>query len=307
MALKERLQIIIFVLTTLVWLSCTKNRNSTPNCDPLPLEPDFGWAYSYEGAQSSMPCFNPNSDEEFLYVRVLPDGSEVRIHNLALNKSTLVLKDKFVFPPKWGKNGWILLNLMDNNIWKIKPNGDSITNITSGTGDLFGPNWNFSCTGISAYLSTVGAVLLNINGKVIDTFRGTPVSHPFNYLDDDHLLSFWESIGAYSIADDTFRPMAPCDKPTCSGGVSINGNEFIWSDKTGIYRSNTISGETELLKATCDSKIYFYPTVNHSRTRLLWSTLERVPSGNGNSLKIYRKIVSMDINGDNEHVVELPL
>jgi hypothetical protein len=119
---------IFFVLSVMCCcISCHKDSlDNESTCDELPQGPPFGWSYIVDTPHYSFPYFNPNNPEQIIFQKKNYQTGAVSLlkFNLVTKVSSVLYAGENIFQPKWGKDGWILLNLSDNNIWKIKDNGD---------------------------------------------------------------------------------------------------------------------------------------------------------------------------------------
>jgi len=117
-------------------------------CLDFPDEPApaISW-FSSERFQYKAPCFNPNNKNEFVY-----NYFDFELNDYKLMKYNLVTKEKtelsndarIISQPKWSNAGWVAFdNVLDYQIWIVKDNGDSLTQITHSTSNLF-PVWETS-------------------------------------------------------------------------------------------------------------------------------------------------------------------
>lgn len=88
------------------------------------------------------PCFNPNNEQECVFI--LQDMFKFKLMNLNLStnsyKTLYIENNGLIQYPVWHKNNWILF-LRVNQIMKIKSNGDSLTQITQNGIHRY-PIWN---------------------------------------------------------------------------------------------------------------------------------------------------------------------
>lgn len=106
-------------------------------------EINSGYQFVEDPTNVRYASFNPNNPNEIIYYRdnyVIGGTNEVLIYDRTLQSSKVLANLKLNSPPKWGKNGWILLS--SNGVYKIKENGDSLGLIASGTY----PEWNYTST-----------------------------------------------------------------------------------------------------------------------------------------------------------------
>jgi hypothetical protein len=125
------------------------------------------------------PKFNPNNPYEIAYLVDFPNASKHLFKfNFKTGKSTY-LTDNVIDSYDWGSNGWILLWGRNNQIWKIKDNGDSLTQITNSPGINAAPLWSSKCTFFS-YYNNGATIITNINTGE----RKTPNVDYINWVSD---------------------------------------------------------------------------------------------------------------------------
>ncbi|WKZ65099.1 MAG: hypothetical protein QY325_10035 [Flavobacteriales bacterium] len=126
--------------------------------------------------------FNPANGDEILVQRDPNGGGWANSQFYRLNLSTgtfqLVHEGAFTYSPAWGPSGWIAFTQASApnwNIWKVKSNGDSLTQLTF-TGNCFRPIWNPDGTEIGYSTGNLSQAPLNslsiriaADGSAIDT------------------------------------------------------------------------------------------------------------------------------------------
>lgn len=111
----------------------------------IPELPEISSGYEFVDINTNLKfaSFNPNNPNEIVYYRDnynLNGVHSVMIYDRVSNTERLLVDKQIISPPKWGKNGWILLSA--GNIYKIKDNGDSLEVIANG----YSAEWNYDCT-----------------------------------------------------------------------------------------------------------------------------------------------------------------
>lgn len=77
------------------------------------------------------PRFNPENPYEISFISEINSNHGLFIYNFCTNKTRFVLSSKiYYYNYNWGRNDWIYFTSYDQNIWKIKSNGDSLTQFT---------------------------------------------------------------------------------------------------------------------------------------------------------------------------------
>ncbi len=168
--MKSSYFITIFLLLLLLLQACTHDpfiinepivpSDPCPNPIPISLPVDTCFEFSFnmpngpeyeitgEDLRFAFPRRKPNQDETFLYYRYENiDGNIKR----ELVKNNFCLQDPAVIYPdfefyishnafEWGSNNWLLFGTINQEIWAMKYNGDSLYQIPINR-DCFYPNW----------------------------------------------------------------------------------------------------------------------------------------------------------------------
>lgn len=286
-------------------------------CDDIPAS-NFTSGYNFIDIfpRYERPCFNPNNSAEF--VCQINDGTSdspsIFIYNLETNERTLLYKGGIYGIPDWGKNGWILLNpVEDPQIWKIKSNGDSLTQLTS-EGTNLTPYWNPNADKIIFATSILKedppgnsvqfaiSIIMDSDGNHIDTLPGN--TSLVSWHDSNRILFFGGNIILEDLENQTRTTIIELERPFSSSGItSINMDEFIWCNNEGVFTHNMISGNTELIKEACESRVYELPSYSPQSGKLLFTRREANILQKQNTYESYYKIVEMNIDGSEERVV----
>lgn len=222
----------------------------------------------------SKPYCNPNNKNEFVYFvydnnRI---NSGIYIYNMATKQKTLVLETdlaaKKQYPQsdiRWSRKGWLIFADFDANIYKIKPNGDSLTQLTFESGN-FKPEWNYDGTLFCIeHLSPINnkyyTIIRNENGLVVDSlqnngrdlFGGQPDWQHKQYIlgsNDNGLILF----------DYTAKKVIKIESGSTEIGRPkwINEDEFIYATSKGIYNFKISNNQIKQLRKTINSNFYSY-------------------------------------------------
>lgn len=182
----------------------------------------------------------------------------------------------------------------------IKPTGDSLTEIPRGNNYYHHPAWNASCTRIFAYAMDKYNVLLTPDGTITDSFSAG--DRYVDFIDDDRFIT---GIGVYTISTGQYDRIA---EGLTAGSRMISNNEFIWSNASGIHKTNIVTRQTVTLKESCESRAYVNPSVNASKTKVLWSRITSRADTCFSVPKIYQDfdIVEMNVDGTGEREIPIP-
>src|ERR1700752_1826249 len=81
------------------------------------------------------PRFNPSNPNEIVYVQGITRTNKTYLvkRNLITGRETQIISDVWQ-RPDWSVKDWIVFNHADNQVWKIKSNGDSLQQLTTQGG-----------------------------------------------------------------------------------------------------------------------------------------------------------------------------
>ena len=112
------------------------SQSSSSNCKNLVFTSPFNLATDYTpGDQYKWPCFNPNNQDEFVYVKRNFDTSpgivQLIKHTISSGIEQVLLENGAYISgqPQWGKQGWILFSIGTQPpqvIWKIREDGTGL-------------------------------------------------------------------------------------------------------------------------------------------------------------------------------------
>src|SRR5688572_8445948 len=106
------------------------------DCKPLPETPEpFGWYDSTIDVNRNINAYfvNPISPDEVIYIV----NGDIQGYNKMFayhipSKQATYLANVGEFLPSMNSRGWLVYGTSDNNIFKIKVNGDSLRQLTQG-------------------------------------------------------------------------------------------------------------------------------------------------------------------------------
>lgn len=80
------------------------------------------------------PRFNPENPYEISFISEINSNHGLFVYNFCTHKTRFVVSSKiYYYNYNWGLNDWIYFTSYDQNIWKIKSNGDSLTQFTQSS------------------------------------------------------------------------------------------------------------------------------------------------------------------------------
>jgi len=300
---------ILIIILIFVISSCKKENPVVSDCVPIPPYQEMGTGYNYilDSSYYARPNFNPNNPNEIIFVIEKGLNHKLIKYNLLTKEKQTLFEGTIIFQPKWGKNDWILLNLPDANIWSLKSNGDSLTRITS-RGGYYQPEWNTYSDKIVFYesFSYQNYFISDINGNILDSFPNKP-STQIKWHNDS--LIFYQYIFNIYCLNINSRATSIIftysdEDPEDNGIVITKNNNLLFCKKDGIYSININNKVVKLVKSTCNSKVYMWPTYSTIIDKIIWQRLDYTLIDEQNvSVKSRLFMMNSDGTGEEEIIV----
>lgn len=322
----NNITLVFSLLIGVAILSCNKDKvEPTPHvpevqeeencdgCEPIPLLEGYNTGYNHikdtiiqRGGE-----FNPNNDNEIAYIEyAASNGVNKRliIYNLVTKQKNIIYEGQIMGAPAWSKKGWILINLMDFQIWKIKPNGDSLAQITSN-GSWFHPEVNKlgdKFIAYRGYAPTQFSVIMDLNGNHLDTIptylQGGDWKHDSflyaNFISNKLRIFNMNSLGV--IAEQTVADVNSEIQDFCW----ISDNEGIVTNIHGVYRINPFTGSMNKLFCTCNSRFYLWSSTNSDKSKIMFTKIELTLAAN-NTLIEDETLLIMNPDGSGQEILDL--
>jgi len=303
----------IFLGLALLSFSCKRDKEIAPqninsngsisDCENIPPFQQVGSGYNYtiEGESYNFPEFNPNNNDEFLITK----DDSIFIFSRLSNQKVFAFKFPFWNKISWSRKNWLIMNGLDQKVYKIKPNGDSLTILINSVGNFY-PIWNNNGTMFCAQNSTINkTIIYNDNGLALDTINIS--NHPSSDW-DSHNKIIWglTTLNFYDLNTHANHSLFSLASGTGSfnGYFWLNSNEIICSYTYGIFKTNILNNSTVTLKQTCNSNVYSYPTFDSTLNKIIWKKQLQTLINDYN-VKVVNKIVITDINCTNETEINL--
>lgn len=310
-------------LLLLLWIAgCKKDPQIFADgsvCEDFPMLQGFSTGYQYQGRTPTLdrqaPCFNPNNVTEIALTigdSLITTGDNLYTLNLNTGQKKYLINYVWA-QPKWSIKNWIVFNRTDRQIWKIKSNGDSLTQLTFGD-ENYAPEWSPDGEKL-VFRRVVGAnyyfLIADKMGNPLDTIKNMVYSN--GAWSNENKIAFYNSLNSTSNGigyvdlnnSNSFqqifsRPLTNSAKDFISSmDWSTDSQTIFWCSGYGLYKTNVGSGTTTQLKYGCDRKSYLYPSVSPDGLKII---VERVDSEllNQNTIYTENNLYIMDINGENE-------
>jgi hypothetical protein len=258
-------------------------------CVDLPPEPFNGWLYRSPDYSFTGPIFSPATPNEFLANFIdrtqIPEIFRRTKLNICTGERTVVTDQRNAFGFTWGVNDWILYRTGSGDIWKIKSNGDSLTQLTEGI--PFGMfNWcevngnQFIIA--NGTIPDLGAriVLLDPNtGGVVDTLSDTGgflAYHSGKVAVTRLVIHGIGGIGYIDLQTKVYTPLVEQQYDEVGPVMDVewlNSHQIIWANKLGIYYVDIHTGVVKMVKEFCES--IFYPSISVSPDESGWLLMSR--------------------------------
>jgi len=142
------------------------------------------------------PCFNPNNPEQLAYCRdettVFKLGYELWVIDFCTGEKKMLV-DNLFYGLDWSVKDWLIYTATDQNIWKIKSNGDSLTQLTFVGNYNRLPKWSPSGSRIAYNTEQNGEthfIIASENGVSIDTIDELYTSGAWSWIDEKRIC-YW--------------------------------------------------------------------------------------------------------------------
>lgn len=237
--------------------------------------------FSNERFQYQTPFFNPNNDDEFVYNYKDFELDEYKLikYNIQTGIKTILVENvKIISQPKWSGKGWVAFDNVFNQNYQIsivKDNGDSISQFTSSTYNLF-PVWNSIGDNLFWQHTPVLGVPYYFLKQGLYEQTSDTVLFPnglnngfatFNDVSMDNQL-----ISKTGIGNQNHIGFTNLDSPNFVSLINLDNSNLVgleglcWSNnsqtayftiyKNGLYKLNVNNGSYTKLISFCDSKRY---------------------------------------------------
>jgi Tol biopolymer transport system component len=322
----KKKKILFYIFLIVIVASCVKKTIPTP----VPEDGDCSnFSYSSSGPSSgtnlvnwpsidttyNTPCFNPNNSNEIIYVQGIVSNGSTRIvkRNLTTKAENIVISS-VLRKPDWSSKDWITFNHADNQVWKIKSNGDSLTLLTVDLQGGHNPVWSPDGNRIS-FVKEVNSkrynMIIDANGNPLDTipyfafYLGKwSQSGLLAALSLDHMNVTYANVNTHQISQ-------PTNNTNSNNNIFIDGvtwtpdSQFlIWCTNQGIFKTNSATKETIKIKNACDSKYYTSLSVSPDGKKIIAGRVDQKLVST-NTINIKTGLSLMNIDGSNETNIEV--
>ncbi len=281
-------------------------------------------AFYFDTAYIKWLDFNPTNPNEFIYYKTNTASGipEVIKFNIASQQKEIVVIMECIRAPKWGRKGWILLNSNDAYIYKVKDNGDSLTQLPL-IGLNYYPEWNYdgnkflvehrvaNATGDTNFYSTS---VYDIAGTLIDSipeilYRGGC----WNNINSLLLLNLTPPSGKLSLFNVNSNSVETIldlgNEIVGSNYWCPDGQSILYTDQCGIHTLNIITKEKKCLIHECSNNRRTISSISFISNKVL--CLKSNQKYVGDSLGAHpaylksNKIIIMNLDGSDEQEINI--
>jgi hypothetical protein len=316
-------KIIIFgILFSIIFFThCTKSKVeneciTTPQSEEcIDIPPPTGgtfWGYQWTKflPYYDHPNFNPNNPEELIFrlQETLADSLfQLVTYNLSTKEQEVIHVGNFVVP-RWSKKDWILFAQSDYNIYKIKSNGDSLTQLTF-SGKCHGADWNIIGDKFIYYTIDGNnfSVISDENGNSLDTIQPSGIfpswQHDSLILNPQHMgftITNPKVSGYNYINDDE-------SDPSFTLAEWLDNENAIGANNNGIFRADINTGEFTQILESCNAKFYSYPTVSKISNKVVFQRSDKqLIETEVNKGTLTSRMFMMNFDGSEREEIILP-
>ncbi len=252
--------------------------------------------------------FNPNNSDEMAYW-----GGNTKWNFYSYNlvtKQRVKLTDLIPQnPPKWHRNGWIAFNAEDNNIYKVKSNGDSLTQLTF-TRDCFMPEWNLSGDTIICKKASPspGVYFIKADGSLVTYVNYNQYSLSFpSWAPFDSIIINTSGFGLSQLNffDSSWTILKIGNSSALGACWFPDGKRILWSVDYQPMLLDYATLEQHALVPYCQKEHYMYPSISGDGKYALLSMETQVFVSTGIPFSSFR-IVRIEIATGKEEILDLP-
>lgn len=276
--MKHNMKIFIiawFILLLLTFNACKHGYVSPDDsrCKKFPKEKgnSYGGPILWDGIIAyKAPYFNPNNGNEFVYIihNYETEKYQLAVFDIAKGEKRILIHDfNISYQPKWSKKNWIAFSSPDHQIRIIKPNGDSLRQITSDNSNRY-PEWNSEGTQLIFHNSDNSdnafyVLSFDMKNNKIDTLIKNHYVWLTNISDNNKVISLGiNNFEESNLSDLTLWTTLTNDEITGFSQISNitwdkNNTDIYFSTyKEGLFRFNTISKKMKKIGCGCDTERY---------------------------------------------------
>lgn len=253
-----------------------------------------GYHYSSRYNLAS-PCFNPNNPYQICFLvhdTTVKDRSLYRYlwgYDFRENRKWKIAENvNGENPVSWSSRDWILYRGFQGQIYKVKSNGDSLTQLTWNPYSNGEPSWNPEGTlFVHGALDTTLLMLSDANGRIQNTL---PVFGGNCRWESNNCLYFvyssqsqqknWFGVGYYDFATRVIHRVDSSDNTSAHDYfiryAAQQKDNLIWSSCREIVQVNPSTGFARKLRISTENKKYGCFTISKDGKSMIVSRENRI-------------------------------
>jgi len=292
-------------------------------CEALPPYPEpFGWTDStknpWENIQSFI--FNPiNSNEIIMVVAGTVAGyNQLLCYNI-ITKEKTILGNTGNFPPSVNRMGWIAFNTLDNNIYIIKSNGDSLKQLTHNFA-CYCPKWDFTGKSLYYFQEASGTIIasltkISVFGSPEIAILPANLAHHAVFNKTDEVIYLKSNNSEVTLVQRKTNSQE--ERTLISGPHNENSpvhfsnlcidqldQNIYWHNKHGVFKCNLTSLKIDTLLKNCPNYTYSNCIMSYKDNELTLSQHIVKPVG---IFTLFHQYKAMQLNLVNNQVTELKI
>ncbi len=259
--------------------------------------------------------YNPLNNDEIIFLKLESNIRNMYRFNLVTHQKYLIGSFPVIQSFDWGKNDWILLELGDLNVWKMKSNGDSLIQLTSGK-PYFHPKWNFNSTKISVfyYINPMEehGEILTADGLFYDSIMDPTIYNSCLYSswrNSSEMMISYQSPSEIRVVDLNQKIVLKEKIFNSIYNITqvewLNDNEAIVNSAYGLYKYNFQTNSIVKLRCQCPQLLYQKIRANIEGNKLLMTRVLYEQIDTSFYFNIKYEIVELDLETMIETVIDV--
>ena len=254
----------------------------------LNYPPEIPYNYLY-------PCFNPNDPDQLAYYRKdnfnsTSVGYELWVRDFCTGEQQMITDQAF-YGLDWSTKDWLIYTSTDQNIWKIKSNGDSLTQLTSiGSFNRY-PRWSPNGSKIAYEPEIQGGTFFYIMdefGNFIEAIADLAYSRRWCWTNNNEIcyvkaasngMTNSKALSVYNLNTEEIRLLHTIDEVNSTTGFldSLigdieklpNENSIVWSAIGLIGKTDLTSGSFQVLEDKLFHEKFYSLTVRPNSPEII--------------------------------------
>lgn len=287
--------------------------DDTCSATPFPRPGQLGYNVAYERYTYVKMLPNPSDPNEVAFYREdqtdLPVRTDLGIMNLCTGESR-ILASRIHSHFDWSPDGWIAFVYYSGALFKIKANGDSLTQIAIGginywptfnqkTGDLLfrrgdespWPNW----------------IVIKKDGTWIELDSTISYQNPVWSPDGKEVAAFGNlGVNIVDMATGAVRLLYENESNPTGISWTPDGIYLFISGRSGLTRVNTLTGARESISENCENRVYYSPHLSSDGKKLFAVIQIWEYTAPPAVMHIKQFCVVMEPDGTNEQQIVVP-